>query len=101
MTKSGLFLGGCLGSKKTNEIRLRIARNLTEARQRAGLTQEELGQRTGTPRSSIANWEQGGTAIPLEKAKPLCEALGISLEQLTDTEPESMEPSKTGRPKRK
>lgn len=52
---------------------------IREARLRAGLTQRQLAERAGTTQSSIARWETGGVAPPLETLARLAAACGLEL----------------------
>jgi transcriptional regulator with XRE-family HTH domain len=52
---------------------------IREARLRAGLTQQELAQRSGRERSGIARWEQGGSAPSLETLLDLLAVCGFDL----------------------
>lgn len=52
---------------------------IREARRRAGLTQVELAERTGTTQSAVARWEAGGTRPSLEKVSRLVAASGLEL----------------------
>lgn len=52
---------------------------IREARLRAGLTQDELGARTGRDRAVIARWEQGAVAPAMETVLELIRACGFDL----------------------
>jgi transcriptional regulator with XRE-family HTH domain len=52
---------------------------LRAARLRAGLTQAELGRRTGRPQSQIARWENGRVEPSLETLVELIRACGFEL----------------------
>lgn len=52
---------------------------IREARLRAGLTQDELGERTGRDRAVIARWEQGAVAPAMETVLELIRACGFDL----------------------
>jgi transcriptional regulator with XRE-family HTH domain len=47
---------------------------IREARLRAGLTQDELGERTGRDRAVIARWEQGAVTPSMETVIELVRA---------------------------
>jgi transcriptional regulator with XRE-family HTH domain len=51
-----------------------------EARKRAGLTQRELAERTGTTQSAIARLESGRTAPSFENVLALVRACGYDLD---------------------
>lgn len=49
-----------------------------QARKRAGLTQQELADRTGLHRTTVVNWERGVSVPPNPDAfRAVCYALGI------------------------
>jgi transcriptional regulator with XRE-family HTH domain len=52
---------------------------IREARLRAGLTQQELADRSGRERSVIARWEQGAVAPSLEALLEVIQACGFDL----------------------
>jgi transcriptional regulator with XRE-family HTH domain len=52
---------------------------LRGARLRAGLTQTELGRRTGRPQPQIARWESGRVEPSLETLVELIRACGFEL----------------------
>jgi transcriptional regulator with XRE-family HTH domain len=58
---------------------VRSADVIREARLRAGLSQYELGERTGRDRSVIARWEQGTVAPSVETLIELVRACGFDL----------------------
>src|ERR671937_1698675 len=59
--------------------RMRGADLIREARLRAGLTQAELSDRTGTQRSVIARWEQGSVSPTFDNMLEVIEACGFEL----------------------
>lgn len=52
---------------------------LKEARLRAGLTQQELAERSGRPQSTIARWETGRVRPSLESLREVIRACGLEL----------------------
>jgi transcriptional regulator with XRE-family HTH domain len=52
---------------------------LREARLRAGLSQAELGRRTGNAASAISRWERGEVKPSLERLRALIRATGHDL----------------------
>jgi transcriptional regulator with XRE-family HTH domain len=52
---------------------------IREARLRAGLTQTELGERTGRERSVIARWEQGAVSPSIDNLLDVVQACGFDL----------------------
>ena len=61
--------------------------NLVQLRKMLNMTQEELAEKIGVSRQAVAKWEAGETSPDLEKARLLAEALGVSLDDLTNYEP--------------
>ncbi len=58
---------------------MRGADLIREARLRAGLTQAELSQLSGTQRSVIARWEQGAVSPTFDNMLEVIEACGFEL----------------------
>jgi transcriptional regulator with XRE-family HTH domain len=58
---------------------MRGADLIREARLRAGLTQAELSERSGTQRSVIARWEQGAVSPTFDNMLAIIEACGFEL----------------------
>ena len=52
---------------------------IREARLRAGLSQGDLGQRTGKDRAQIARWERDDVSPPYEPLRSLVRACGFDL----------------------
>src|SRR5689334_7145259 len=52
---------------------------IREARLRAGLSQGDLGQRTGKDRAQIARWERDDVSPPYETLRMLVRACGFDL----------------------
>jgi transcriptional regulator with XRE-family HTH domain len=55
---------------------------LKEAREKAGLTQEQLAEKTGLPVGSIRNWEQGHRTPRIGVVPALARAVGLPVERL-------------------
>lgn len=53
---------------------------LKEARTRAGLTQAELGDRTGYSGAEISRWERGKVSLTFERLEGLIEGCGLELD---------------------
>ena len=53
--------------------------DLRDARQRQGISQRELAERAGVPRSQLQILEAGGN-VTLETLRKIVEALGLRLE---------------------
>ena len=58
---------------------MRGADLIREARTRAGLTQDELSELSGRPRSLIARWEQGSVSPSIDNLLEVIEACGYEL----------------------
>jgi transcriptional regulator with XRE-family HTH domain len=58
---------------------MRGADLIREARTRAGLTQDELSELSGRPRSLIARWEQGSVSPSIDNFLEIIEACGFEL----------------------
>src|SRR3954470_10320969 len=58
---------------------MRGADLIREARTRAGLTQDELAELSGRPRSLIARWEQGSVSPSIDNFLEVIEACGFEL----------------------
>ena len=65
-----------------------FSENLVQMRKFLSMTQEELAEKVGVTRQSIAKWEAGDSLPDLEKSKLLAEALGVSLDELANHEPD-------------
>ena len=64
----------------------------------AGLSQEELAQRTGVPQQTIAFWERSGKTPRSEVLSQLAEALGITIEALLSENGATVATKKKGGP---
>lgn len=62
--------------------------NLIQLRKLRKMTQEDIAEKVGVSRQAVAKWEAGETTPDLEKAQLLAGALGVSLDDLTNHEPE-------------
>lgn len=52
--------------------------SLKAARINANMTQAELGKKIGRNPSTILNWENGKTKIPLDDFKKICKVLNVN-----------------------
>ena len=57
---------------------------LFEYRNRKGLSQEKLAEKVGTTRQTVSKWENDQSLPDFDKILPLCEALGITTEELIE-----------------
>ena len=83
-------------SKSTFRTKLGLSEMLKGAREKAGLTQVQLAERTGLPLGSIRNWEQGHRTPRIGVVLTLAKAVGVPAEQLLVT----MAEESTDQPKR-
>src|SRR5215471_2431101 len=63
----------------TKLVSMRGADLIREARTRAGLTQDELAERSGIARSLIARWEQGEVSPSIDNFLAIIEACGFEI----------------------
>ena len=59
---------------------MEIEITLKAARVNAGLTQEQVMEKTGFSRQTLIRWESGKTSPKLEKLLRLCELYGVPIE---------------------
>lgn len=59
-----------------------LAGNIKDARERAGLTQQELADKVGVKRSSLSSWEIDRTKPDLDTFIKLCHVLHIRSDDL-------------------
>ena len=62
--------------------------NLAQMRKVLQLTQEDVAEKLGVTRQSVAKWESGESVPDLDKCKQLAEIFGVSLDDLANYEPE-------------
>ena len=62
-----------------------FSEKLLLARKKSNLTQEELAEKIGVSRQTVAKWESGESLPDIERAAALAGALGVELNELTDT----------------
>ncbi len=55
---------------------------MADAREKAGLTQTELGQKLGISQRVVANWERKPVALRTEQLAALADALGVTADYL-------------------
>ncbi len=73
---------------------------LRELREAAGLTQEQLAERTGVKRDAVARWERGNREPSWGNVVSLCEALGVSCEAFRQPTSAEAATPKRGRPRK-
>ena len=62
--------------------------NLVQMRKILQMTLEDIAERVGVTRQSVAKWESGESIPDLEKSKQLADIFGVSLDDLANYEPE-------------
>lgn len=62
--------------------------NLVQMRKVLQLTQEDIAEKLGVTRQSVAKWEAGESIPDLGKCKQLADIFGVSLDDLANYEPE-------------
>ncbi len=65
-----------------------FSENLVQMRKLLSMTQEDLAEKVGVTRQAVAKWESGESLPDLEKSRLLADALGVSLDELVNHEPE-------------
>lgn len=66
-----------------------IGANIQSRRRAVGLTQEQLAERLGVSRQTVAKWEAGDTTPDLANAGALAQVLDVSLDALVAFDAES------------
>ena len=64
----------------------KIGKYISEKRKEKKITQEELAERLGVSDRAISNWENGKNMPDLSLFKPLCNELGITINDLMSGE---------------
>ena len=64
----------------------KIGKFIAKCRKDKKMTQSELGERLGVTDKSIGNWENGRNMPDLSLFKPLCDELGITINELLSGE---------------
>lgn len=62
--------------------------NLVQIRKLLRMTQEDIAEKLGVTRQSVAKWEAGDSVPDLDKCKQLADIFGVSLDDLANYEPE-------------
>jgi transcriptional regulator with XRE-family HTH domain len=70
---------------------------MAAAREKAGLTQTELGQKLGISQRVVANWERKPVALRAEQLAALADALGVTADYLLGR-PDAKQPAPKGPP---
>lgn len=62
--------------------------NLVQLRKAREMTQEDLAEKIGVSRQSVAKWEAGDSLPDIDRCRSIAEIFGVSLDDLTNYEPE-------------
>lgn len=69
--------------RPSDKPRTPFGQRLVQARERAGLTQQQLAEKLGTSQRALARWERDPIAFRPDQLTALANALGVSLDHLT------------------
>ncbi|WP_425384416.1 WO male-killing family protein Wmk [Wolbachia endosymbiont (group B) of Eupithecia inturbata] len=86
----GLSADECI-EEKTGSIYYKIGKKIKEWRLVREYTQKDLGEKMSTTRHEVSNYEQGRTAVPLDKLYEMAEALSINITDLLIDEGSTVE----------
>ena len=64
----------------------KIGKFIAKLRKEKGLTQQDLDEKLGVSGRTIGNWENGRNMPDLSLFKPLCEELGVTINELLSGE---------------
>ena len=62
--------------------------HLVQMRKIFQMTQEDIAEKLGVTRQSVAKWEAGDSVPDLDKCKQLADIFGVSLDDLANYEPD-------------
>ena len=65
-----------------------FSENLAQLRKLNDMTQEDLAEKVGVTRQSIAKWESGDSVPDLERCKVLADVFGVTIDDLANFDPE-------------
>lgn len=74
------------------DIKSVIAKNITQLRQAAGMTQSELGEKLNYSDKSVSKWERAESIPDVAVLKQLADLFGVKLDDLLREEPEPAAP---------
>lgn len=67
-----------------------ISQNIQTLRRTHGLTQEQLAEKVGVSRQTVAKWESGESVPDLANGDALARALNVTLDDLANYEPSDL-----------
>jgi len=68
--------------RPSTTLRTGFGKRLATARETAGLTQTQLGEKLGLSQRAIAHWERGTTALRPDQLETLAKVLSVSVDAL-------------------
>jgi len=80
---------------KAKQIKMIVAENLAKKRKEAGLTQTSLAKQIGVKHNTISSWESGTNSIDIESIIKICEVLGITLNDMYQSQNDDFESEDT------
>lgn len=80
------------------DIKPVIAKNITQLRLAAGMTQSELGEKLNYSDKSVSKWERAESIPDVAVLKQLADLFGVKLDDLLREEPEAVPPAQPFRP---
>lgn len=69
-----------------DKINSDISKNIRKYRKLNNLTQKELSQKVGVSIAAVSNWETGTNSIDIDSLFKVCEVLGVSISDMTQSE---------------
>ena len=69
---------------------MNLGEKIFELRKKAGLSQEQLGEKINVTRQTISNWELGETSPNPEQLKLISKELNVSVDELLDNDVKSV-----------
>jgi transcriptional regulator with XRE-family HTH domain len=85
--------------RPSDKPRTIFGQRLTQAREQAGLTQQQLADKLGTSQRAVARWERDPIALRPDQLTALASVLGVSLDYLAGI-PDAPEPAPKGPPEK-
>jgi len=77
-----------------------LGERLAANRQRAGLSQAELGEKLGLSQRAIAHWERRNSSLYPEQIVELCRVLDVSPEELLGMQTRRQKPGQPSKPQK-
>ena len=74
------------GGRPTKKNRSSLGQRITDARERAGISQAQLADKLGTSQPAIAYWERSAANLRSDVIAKLSQVLGVSADELLGTQ---------------